>query len=85
MPVQDPCPSGARTRVVFVMDAQLAKAVKEGTYTVDARAVADAIFGRVAPAAGRRVPLAHVLEALEREGIAGAVADHESRPGGNAA
>jgi hypothetical protein len=54
--------TGTRVRVVFSMegiDPQLVHAVREGTYVVDPRAVAEAIIRR------ERQQLADVFEALE--------------------
>jgi hypothetical protein len=52
------------------MDPELVKAVRDGTYVVDPRAVADAIFRRERGLAG-------VLEAVERDGGAGCVAEDD--------
>jgi hypothetical protein len=54
------------------VDPQLVQAVREGTYVVDPRAVADAIVRR----GGRR--LSDVLEALERDGAAPRVAEDDT-------
>ena len=54
------------------VDPQLVQAVRQGTYVVDPRAVADAMVRRE----GRQ--LGSVLEALEREGAAGAVAEDDT-------
>ena len=70
MTAVDPRPTGAWRRVVLPMegvDPDLVRAVREGTYVVDPRLVADAIVRRQAE---RReaLRLAAVLEALERDG-----------------
>jgi hypothetical protein len=54
------------------VDPQLVQAVREGTYVVDPRAVADAIVRRE----GRR--LADVLEALEGDGAAPSIAEDDT-------
>jgi hypothetical protein len=77
----DPRPSGAWRKVVLPMesvDPDLVRAVREGTYVVDPRLVADAIVRRHAE---RReaMRLAGVLEALERDG--GSVGGTQDEPG----
>jgi hypothetical protein len=68
----------ARRKVVTTMgvDPELFKAVREGTYVVDPSAVADAIL-RHHERRDEADRLSAVLEALERDGVAGGVADDE--------
>jgi hypothetical protein len=76
-----PRPSGARVKVVPMagIDPQLLTAVREGTYVVDPRAVAEAMIGR--EARRREVErLAAMLEARERDGIAGCGPEHDAGP-----
>ena len=61
------------------MDAALADALREGRYVVDPRAVADAILAR-SGGDDRPPRLAAVLEALERDSRAGAVAKDDAPP-----
>jgi cytochrome c-type biogenesis protein CcmE len=78
----DPRPRGAWRKVAIAMegvDPDLVRAVREGTYVVDPRLVADAILRRHSER--REAPrLAGVLEALERDGgsVAGAQDDSGS-------
>ena len=62
-------------------DPSLAKALAEGTYVVDARAVADAIVRREAEVWG----LSRVLEAAELHGAPVAPEEDEPVPGADAA
>jgi hypothetical protein len=54
------------------VDPQLVQAVREGTYVVDPRAVADAIVRR------QRRRLADVLEALEDDSAAPSIAEGDT-------
>jgi hypothetical protein len=83
----DPRLDGAWRKVVLPMgsvDPDLIRAVREGTYVVDPRLVADAIVRRH----GERrdgVRLAGVLEALERDGRAVGGAEDDSGTGADGA
>jgi hypothetical protein len=66
--------TSARVKVVFSMeglDPNLVQAVRQGTYVVDPRAVADAILRRNGDG------LSDVLEALERDSAAIQVAEDD--------
>jgi hypothetical protein len=60
------------------VDPALAKALAEGSYVVDPRAVADAILARRTE---RSRELSRVLEAAQRDRLARRVEDHEPAPG----
>jgi hypothetical protein len=80
----DSHPTGAERKVVLPMervDPDLVKAVREGTYVVDPRLVAEAILRRGERRA-EAARLAAVLEARERNG--GAVGGPEDDPGARA-
>ena len=87
MTAVDPPLSGAWRKVVLPMhgvDPDLVRAVREGTYVVDPRLVADAIVRRH----GERreaVRLAGVLEALERDGRAVGGAEDDAGAGSDGA
>ena len=70
MAAADSHPTGAERKVVLPMervDPDLVRAVREGTYVVDPRLVADAILRR-AERRAEAARLAAVLEARERNG-----------------
>jgi hypothetical protein len=54
------------------VDPQVVQAVRQGTYVVDPKAVADAIVRRSGPG------LTHVLESLERDLAATGVAEDDT-------
>ncbi len=74
----DPRAPRAAVRVVRTMsgvDPELVRAVREGTYSVDPRAVAEAMFRRH-QASG----LGAVLKALERDAATGGRPEEDSGP-----
>lgn len=78
-----PRPIGAGVRVAFAMegvDPKLVQAVRNGTYAVDPRAVAEAMLRR-----GGEPDLRGVLEALEGDRRAGGVAEHDAGTGADGA
>lgn len=62
------------------VDPTLAKAVAEGTYVIDPRAVAEAIVRREARRS-EALRISEVLEAVERDTLACGVDEVEPRPG----